>query len=88
MKKKKNTVQLSVNVFSRKEQNEDTIFTSLTRDRPGILRGHPSEAKSSCLQTKAAEAVCSVILRLYPKYRSGNRIHDRPPFSQMFQQMN
>ena len=85
---KKNALQLSVNVFSRKEQNEDTIFTSRTRDRPAILRGHPSEAKSSCLQTKAAEAVCSVILTLYPKYWSGNGIHDRPPFSQMFHQMN
>ena len=50
--KKKNAVQLSVNVFSRKEQNEDTIFTSRTRDRPAILRGHPSEAKCSCLQDK------------------------------------
>ena len=86
--KKKNAVQLSVNVFSRKEQNEDTICTSRTRDRPAILRGHPSEAKSSCLQTKAAEAVCSVILTPYPKYWSGNGIHDRPPFSQMFHQMN
>ena len=45
-------VLLSVNVFGRKEQIEDTIFTSRTRDRPAILRRHPSEAKSSCLQDK------------------------------------
>ena len=50
--KKKNTLQLSGNVLSRKEQIEDTIFTSRTRDRPAILRRHPSEAKSSCLQDK------------------------------------
>ena len=49
---KKNTLQLSGNVLSRKEQIEDTIFTSRTRDRPAILRGHPSEAKSSCLPDK------------------------------------
>lgn len=50
--KKKNALQLSVNVFSRKEQIDDTIFTSPTSGRPAILRGHPSEAKSGCLQDK------------------------------------
>ena len=75
---KKNTLQLSGNVLSRKEQIEDTILTSRTRDRPAILRGRPSEAKSSC----------SVILRPCPKYWSGNRIRDRPPFSQMLHHMN
>lgn len=49
---KKNTLQLSGNVLSRKGQIEDPIFTSRTRDRPAILRGRPSEAKSSCLQDK------------------------------------
>ena len=53
--KKKNALQLSANVFSRKEQIENTIFTSPTSDRPAILRGHPSETKSSCLQDKGCQ---------------------------------
>ena len=60
--KKKNALQLSANVFSRKEQIEDTIFTSPTSDRPAILRGHPSGRSLAVCRTKAAEAVCSVIL--------------------------
>lgn len=40
---KKNALQLSGNVFSRKEQIEDNVFTSSARDRPAILRAWPSE---------------------------------------------
>ena len=60
-------------MFGRKEQIEDNIFTAPARDRPAILRGHPSEAKSIAVcRTKAAEAVCSVILRPQVLVRESN----------------
>ena len=42
---KKNTLYLSVNVFSTKVLTGGTIFTSPSGDRSAILRGHPSHAK-------------------------------------------
>ena len=41
----KPALYLSVNVFSTKLLIWDTIFTSPTRDRTAILRGHPSHPK-------------------------------------------
>ena len=41
-----NALYLSVNVFSTKVLNGDTILTSPTGDGTTILRGHPSQAKA------------------------------------------
>ena len=45
VKKNKNALYLSVNVFSTKVLIGDTLLTSPTGDETAILHGHPSQAK-------------------------------------------
>ena len=45
LKRKKNVLYFSVNVFSTKVLIGDTIFTSPTGDGTAFLRGHPNHAK-------------------------------------------
>ena len=62
-KTKKNALYLSVNIFSTKVLNGDTIFTSPNEDGTAILRGHPSHAKDSPLAVKRKYVHFSLILR-------------------------